>query len=109
MINLVLKRSARVAAETEQCVLEMDLEIGIGDAPWLVGLCLCGAGPTPFGLAVLALVDERVRARVAQRAVPLDYGGVGLDHLEIVLAAGGGGHGIGVARCARLFACVGYV
>jgi hypothetical protein len=37
MINLVLKRSARVAAETEQCVLEMDLEIGIGDAPWLVG------------------------------------------------------------------------
>lgn len=46
-----------------------------------------------MNLAVAALENPPVGAGVAEVAVPLDEGAVGLDHLEDVGAAGCEGHG----------------
>ena len=47
---------------------------------------LCGARPASLELALCALKNEPVRARVAHVAVPKNEGRVGLDHLERVFA-----------------------
>lgn len=47
---------------------------------------LCGARAASLQLAFRALEDEPVWTRMAHVAVPEDEGGVGLDHLEVVLA-----------------------
>lgn len=68
-----------------------------GEGRWMMDtyLSLGLAGPARLELAILALVDEGMRARMAQIAIPLDEVGVGLDHLELVLAVCRGGHGDG--------------
>lgn len=53
-----------------------------------------------MNLAVAALEDPPVGAGMAEVAMPLDEGAVGLDHLEDVGAAGCEGHG-----CCLLVRC----
>ena len=53
---------------------------------------LCRAWPTALGLAILAFVNEVVRPRITQVAVPLNDCGVGLDPCEVVFASVGDGH-----------------
>jgi hypothetical protein len=52
------------------------------------------AGPACLQLAVGAFVDEGVRPRMAQVAIPLNESGVGLDHVERMRAASGLGHDV---------------
>lgn len=54
------------------------------------------ARPASLELAFGAFKDEPVRARMAHVAVPEDEGGVGLDHLEGMLAFAWFAHGVGV-------------
>ena len=49
-------------------------------------LGFCCAWPACLQLALRTLVDEPVRSRVANIAVPQDEGGITLDHLEAVIA-----------------------
>lgn len=88
--------SERVAGRLRRCQatcggLGLDANDGF-DVPHLRP-GLGRARTTVLDLAVLALVYEGVRARVAAAAVPHDDVGVGLDHLPRVGAGSRGGHG----------------